>query len=223
MVAAIATWSGGKDSCLAAYSAMRSGYEIRFLANTISREFRRVRFHGVTAETIVRQARAMGRQLLQRETSPDSYEEEFKANLRRGMDDGVSAVVFGDIHLQECFAWALQICEDLGVQLVEPLFGRDPIDVLREFVGTGFRAVVVSTQASFLGEEWIGRTIDEDFILDISRHPEIDPCGENGEYHSLVLGGPLFSDRLIIERAGRVLRDGYWFLDIQSFADNEFF
>jgi uncharacterized protein (TIGR00290 family) len=223
MVAAIATWSGGKDSCLAAYSAMRSGYEIRFLANTISRDFRRVRFHGVTAETIAKQAHAMGVPLLQQETSPETYEEEFKANLRQGLDDGVSAVVFGDIHLRDCFAWAQRICGELGVDLVEPLFGRDPLDVLRGFVSSGFRAVVVSTQAALLGEEWIGRAIDEGFISDVSSCSGVDPCGENGEYHSLVVEGPLFSRRLIIDRARPVLRDGYWFLDIRSLRDDAIF
>lgn len=214
MVGAIATWSGGKDSCLAAYSAASDGYELRFLANTVSRDFRRVRFHGVRAEMITRQADAMRMPLLQQETSPETYKEEFKANLRRGLSDGVSAVVFGDIHLQDCYAWAGEVCAELGVQLVEPLFGRDPLDVLQTFVASGFKAIVVSTQAALLGKEWVGRAIDETFIRDISRRPGIDPCGENGEYHTLVLDGPLFSSPLVIERSRTVLRDGYWFLDM---------
>jgi diphthine-ammonia ligase len=215
---AVATWSGGKDSCLAAHYAILAGYDVRFLANTVARDSGRVRFHGILADVIRLQSKAVARPLLQQETDPDTYEREFKDNVRRGLGDGVTSVVFGDIHLQHCLEWATRVCDELGVDLVEPLFGRDPKQVLADFIGAGFEAIVVSTQADLLGKDWVGRRIDGTFLDDIVARPDVDPCGENGEYHSLVLDGPLFSQRLEIAEAEPVLLGGYWFLDIRDYG-----
>jgi diphthine-ammonia ligase len=218
MTGAVATWSGGKDSCLAAHYAILAGYDVRFLANTVARDSGRVRFHGILADVIRLQSKAVARPLLQQETDPDTYEREFKDNVRRGLGDGVTSVVFGDIHLQHCLEWATRVCDELGVDLVEPLFGRDPKQVLADFIGAGFEAIVVSTQADLLGKDWVGRRIDGTFLDDIVARPDVDPCGENGEYHSLVLDGPLFSQRLEIAEAEPVLLGGYWFLDIRDYG-----
>jgi uncharacterized protein (TIGR00290 family) len=218
MTGAVATWSGGKDSCLAAHYAILAGYDVRFLANTVARDSGRVRFHGILADVIRLQSKAVARPLLQQETDPDTYEREFKDNVRRGLGDGVTSVVFGDIHLQHCLEWATRVCDELGVDLVEPLFGRDPKQVLADFIGAGFEAIVVSTQADLLGKDWVGRRIDGTFLDDIVARADVDPCGENGEYHSLVLDGPLFSQRLEIAEAEPVLLGGYWFLDIRDYG-----
>ncbi len=218
MTGAIATWSGGKDSCLAAYQALLAGYDVRFLANTVAGDSGRVRFHGIHADVIRVQAEAVARPLLQQETDPETYEREFKDNLRRGLGGEVTSVIFGDIHLQHCLEWATKVCNELDAELVEPLFGREPRDVLAAFIDAGFEAIVVSTQADILGNEWVGRTIDRSFLEDILVRSDVDPCGENGEYHSLVLDGPLFSRRLVITDAERVLRSGYWFLDIRGYG-----
>ena len=210
----IVSWSGGKDSCLAAYSVLRAGYTIRYLFNTISREYSRVRFHGVEGTIIQQQADVLGMPLVQVPTSPDSYEREVVAALAKLVDDGVEGVVFGDIHLQHCLEWADKVCAMVGVRSIEPLWGLDPAEVLRQFVTAGFEAVVVSTQADLLVEEWCGRRVDAEFLDELSSMDGIDPCGENGEYHTLVTGGPIFKKVLQITRSRRVLRDGYWFLDI---------
>lgn len=217
MTGAIATWSGGKDSCFAAHLALLAGYDVRFLANTVARDTGRVRFHGILGDVIRLQSEAVGRPLLQQPTDPGNYERGFKDTVRRGLGDGVSSVVFGDIHLQPCLEWAKRVCDELGVELVEPLFGRDPQSVLAEFIDAGFEAIVVSTQADILGEEWVGRTIDRSFLADIVARSDADACGENGEYHTLVVDGPLFSRRINIADAGPVLRGGYWFLDVHDY------
>lgn len=213
----IATWSGGKDSCFAAYKATQSGHHISYLANTISHDYYRVRFHGLKAELIQAQAKAIGIPLLQRATHPERYEEEFKANLRRGMSSDVTGLVFGDIHLEDCFAWAKRVADSLGLEAIEPLWHVPQAQILQELVDAGFQAVVVSTQADRLGKEWVGRTIDESFLDEISSLPGVDACGENGEYHSVVVDGPLFYQRLELVQTESVLRDGYWFLDIQDY------
>lgn len=214
----IATWSGGKDSCFAAYKAVKAGFTLTALANTISQDYKRVRFHGLEARMIQLQAQALGVPLLQAETTAQHYEEEFIANLQRGMTPQVRGVIFGDIHLQNCFSWAQSVCTKLGIEAIEPLFGQSPQNLLLDFIASGFEAVIVSTQASILGQEWVGRRIDASFYDDITLLSGVDPCGENGEYHTLVVDGPLFKQKIGLKKPAKVLRDGYWFLDIQDYA-----
>lgn len=213
----IATWSGGKDSCFAAYKAQQKGYSITYLANTVSEEHKRVRFHGIRAEVVQGQAKAIGIPLLQQETTAESYEKEFKENIKKGLTKDISGIVFGDIHLEDCLTWAKKVSRDLGVKEIEPLWHMKQLDILKEFIQEGFEAVIVGTQNTFLGKEWVGRKIDNNFIQDIIRQPNVDPCGENGEYHSFVINGPLFKQKIEIAKSEIVLRDGYWFLDIQEY------
>ncbi|OGG24185.1 hypothetical protein A3A79_03265 [Candidatus Gottesmanbacteria bacterium RIFCSPLOWO2_01_FULL_43_11b] len=217
---AIATWSGGKDSCLAAYKAMKAGYTISYLANTVSREYKRVRFHGVEDTLIQKQAKAIGIPLLQQETTAKWYWKEFTANLRKGFRKPIEGVVFGDIHLEECFEWSQKVCTDLSVHLVEPLWQKKPETILEEFINLGFEAIIVSAQANLFGKEWVGKTIDKSFLVDIKKLKGIDVCGENGEYHSLVLNGPMFKQKINILKSKPLYRDGYWFLDIQKYRLN---
>ncbi|MGH7246340.1 MAG: diphthine--ammonia ligase [Nitrosotalea sp.] len=213
----IATWSGGKDSCFATYKTIQQGYEVAYIANTISEDYKRVRFHGLLADIIQKQADSIGIPLLQKETTPKDYEKEFKQNLERGISKEIKGIVFGDIHLKDCLTWATRLCDDLGVQIIEPLWHMKQKDILQEFIKAGFEAIIVSTQSNILGKEWIGRKIDKQFIKEIEKLKDIDMCGENGEYHSLVINGPLFKKRLKIEKSESVLREGYWFLDIQGY------
>ena len=196
---------------------MQSGYQVAYLANTVSKEYKRVRFHGVEAGMIERQAQALEIPLLQKETSGEEYEKEFKENLERGLTPGVAGGVFGDIHLENCLAWANRVCKDLGVKAIEPLWGRKPEKILSDIIESGFEAVVVSTQADLLNESWVGRKLDPSFLEDIGRMKNIDACGENGEYHTLVVDGPIFKQRINIRESRKVLRQGYWFLDIQDY------
>ena len=208
---ALVSWSGGKDSCLAAYTA---GIEMCGLVNTIS-EYERVRFHGVRKELIQAQAASLGLPLIQRETRGERYREDYIKAVSAARQADTHALVLGDIHLEPCLTWAQGVCAELALDLAEPLWGREPEEILREFIDTGFEAVVVSTQANLLGEKWIGRTLDHAFLEDILK-TGCDPCGENGEYHTLVLDGPLFSRRIELLETRKVLRDGYWFLDIRG-------
>lgn len=213
----IATWSGGKDSCFATYKALESGHSISSIANTISKEFNRVRFHGVTAEMIQTQAEAIGFPLLQQATDPNTYEEEFIANIQKGLSKEVEGIVFGDIHLDDCLAWAQKVSKALGLEAIEPLWHMSQTQILSEFISAGFEAIIVSTQADKLGKEWVGRRIDKTFLRDIKELSGVDLCGENGEYHSLVIDGPLFHKKVAIAKAYPIFRDDYWFLDIQNY------
>ena len=212
----VASWSGGKDSCLATYKALQSGYKVSYLANTISREYRRVRFHGIKDTLVQAQSQAIGTPLLQKETTADGYEQEFKDVISNVIPEGIEGVVFGDIypHMRE---WADKICSDLGIQAIEPLCGRNSEEILLDFIESGFEAIIVATQANFLSEGWLGRKLDGEFLEDIRRYKHIDVCGENGEYHSLVIDGPIFKQRIDIKESRKILRGGYWFLDIRDY------
>jgi uncharacterized protein (TIGR00290 family) len=109
------------------------------------------------------------------------------------------------------------VCRYLGISAVEPLWGRETAGLLKEFVETGFRAVIIAASAEHIDAEWIGREIDHDFREYLASRPAVDPCGERGEYHSLVVGGPLFLGRIEITASEVVERSGYRFLDVHEF------
>lgn len=192
------------------------GYTISYLLNTTSQEYKRVRFHGIKDILIQAQSQALGIPLLQKETTAEGYEREFKDTISSVVPEGIEGVVFGDIypHMRE---WADKVCSDLSIQAIEPLCGRNSDEILLDFINSGFEAVVVATQSNLLGEEWLGRKLNREFLEEIRKYKQVDVCGENGEYHTLVTNGPLFRQRIKIQEAQKVLRDGYWFLDIRKY------
>lgn len=218
MARLIATWSGGKDSCLAMHRAIQDGHEIVCILNTISDEYGRVRFHGTHADHIKAQSECLGIPLVQGRSSGTRYTEDFKSLVQEALKYSPEGIVFGDIHLKDCFLWAKSIADSFDLKLFEPLWKNEQEDLLREFVGSGFKAVVVNTQDEKLDQAWVGRAIDEKFISDIRKVPGIDPSGENGEYHTLVLSGPLFQKSISINSTTTIQRDGYNFLDIKQIS-----
>ena len=213
----ITSWSGGKDSCFACYKAICDGYNISYLVNFVSKEYRRVSFHGTEAKLIQLQAEALDIPLLQKETTQNGYEEEFKEAVRTLIPIGIKGMVFGDIYLQEHKDWVEKVCGELGIEAIEPLWGREPEGILLEFIDTGFEAIMVSAKSNLFGEEWIGRKVDREF-LSYLKGKNIDICGENGEYHTFVTGGPMFKRKITIAESRPIIRDGYWFLDIIQYS-----
>jgi uncharacterized protein (TIGR00290 family) len=199
---------------------MQDSYEISYLLNTISKEYKRVRFHGLKNVLIQDQAEALDIPLLQKETTGESYEQEFKDIIKTVIPEGVRGVVFGDIFLH-MRKWADKVCTELKIQSIEPLCGHGSEEILLDFIDSGFEAIVVATQANLLDEKWLGRKLDKSFLEDIKKLKNIDVCGENGEYHTLVVDGPIFRKRIDISKSEKVLRDGYWFLDIQEYGLTE--
>lgn len=213
----IASWSGGKDSCFAYYQAMRSGYSISHLINFVSKEHKRVSFHGTEARLIQLQAEALGIPLLQKETTPDGYEQEFKEAVRSLIPKGVRGMVFGDIHVPENKEWVERVCRELGIEAIEPLWGQEPETILLDFIDAGFQAMIISANSNVLDEKWIGRRVDAEFLRFLQENG-IDLCGENGEYHTFVTNGPMFKRGIQITESRTVLRGGYWFLDTLEYS-----
>lgn len=219
---AICSWSGGKDSCLACYKAMQSGYQIKYLLNFISRESRRGCFHGIESDLMKLQADLIGISLVQKETTADmkKYEEEFKEAVLELKAQGMETMVFGDIFLLDHINWVERVCREIGITPVEPLWNKHPEDIVEEFINYGFKAVIVSCQAEKLGREFIGRYIDENLIGEL-KNRNVCPCGENGEFHTLVVDGPIFKSGIKILESEPVLKEGFWkhwFLDIKKYT-----
>lgn len=184
-------WSGGKDGALALLRSRAAGPPVTRLVNFYDPASGRVRFHATRRELIQEQAGAIGIELRQYATPWERYETAFRAMLEELRSEGFTGLAFGDIHLADVRAWFEDRVRAAGLAHIEPIWGERPVDLLREFVGSGSRAIVTCVERSKLDVGWLGRIIDERFVRDITSVP-IDPAGENGEYHSFAFAGPLF-------------------------------
>jgi len=166
----------------------------------------------VQGKLIQLQRQAIGIPLLQKETTWDGYEQEFKGAVRSLIPGGVKGMVFGDICLEEHKDWAERVCRDLGIEAIEPLWGKSTKQILSSFIDKGFEAVIVSAKCELINEDWIGRRVDKAFVKYLKRK-NIEICGENGEYHTLVTNGPIFTRRIRLMESRTITRGNYWFLD----------
>ncbi len=179
-------------------------------------------FHGVRADLIRKQAESIGVHLLQKEVFGDCYEEQFLEALEQLKDRDVTGIVFGDMDVAENRQWAENVCRRAGLDSYFPLWGIDQKAVLNDFIGMGFKAMVVATDQRFFREEALGHELDENWVNRISRFNSIDGnplvtyCGENGEYHTFVYDGPAFKFPIDIHIGETVNRDGHWLVDLQS-------
>ena len=219
---AVASWTGGKDGCLAAYKAMESGVKVRYLLSFWNRG--REGAHEVNPALLAAQADCLGMPLIR--TGFLSYEEEFK-RVFRAIDEGerakgrrISSAVFG--HIRTHGPLVDRICADLAIEGLMPIWNMDSQEIIGELLEAGFEAVVVGVRSDLLGDEWLGRRIDKNFVADLKAlDPAIDPCGEDGEFHTFVLDGPIFEERLVIEEGEAVSRGRVRFLDVKEFAVEE--
>jgi uncharacterized protein (TIGR00290 family) len=184
-------WSGGKDSALALWRARRAGLRVDWLVNVSDRATGRVRFHATPIGAIARQAEAAGIPLVSVPTEWESFDASLRDAFAALVRQGCRGVVFGDIHLTDVRAWYEDRTRAAGLDHVEPLWGEAPEELLAEFVAIGGRAVITCVETTKLDGSWLGRVIDADFVRDVAA-TGIDPCGENGEYHSFAYRGPFF-------------------------------
>ncbi len=218
---AIASWSGGKDSCLACFKAIKQGYKIKYLLNFISKESKRCCFHGLEGKLIKLQAKLIGIPLIQKAVTADmqEYEKEFKEAVTELKAQGIRKMVFGDIYLLGHMNWVERVCKDMDIEPIEPLWNVSPTEIIEELIDLGFKAIIVSCQADKFGKDFVGKKVDKDLLLEL-KSKNICPCGENGEFHTLVVDGPFFKRGIEILESEPVLKEGfwkYWFLDIRKY------
>ena len=209
---AAVSWSGGKDSYLALNRA-RQQFDVAALITMFTQDGTRSRSHGLRPEVLQRQAALLDMELLQGCGSWQSYETAFKTLLCELRDRRFSHVVFGDIFLDDHKHWVERVCSESGLIAVEPLWEQPTSQLLLEFLNLGGEAHIVAIKAALLDESWLGRPLSPELLPEFEKLG-IDPCGEYGEYHTLVTSSPLFTARLNISDIGHHLHDGYWMLDI---------
>jgi diphthine-ammonia ligase len=211
-----ASWSGGKDCTLALYRILQQKqHEVSYLINMCDVDGQHSRSHGMHKHLIAHQASLLGIPILQPETNSKLYESEFKNAIAVLKDEGVTGGVFGDIYLQVHRDWIERVCADMDIQPFFPLWENNTAQLIEEFVAAGFKTLVVAVNTKHLPKLWLGRTIDTQFINDILGLKGIDPCAENGEYHSFVYDGPLFSQPLPYTLEKSYKKDNHWFLEVK--------
>ncbi len=206
----ILSWSGGKDSTMSLYTLKQSPeYEVVGLLTTITSAYDRISMHGVRRTLLEAQANALGLPVytveLSQKPSNEEYEAKMATMLQTFRQQGIDTVAFGDIFLEDLKAYRMQKMEEAGMTAIFPIWGRLSAALVREFIGLGFRAVITCVDSQQLDVSFAGRMIDENLLADLP--PQVDPCGENGEFHSFVFDGPLFATPLNVETGEHVLRD----------------
>lgn len=211
-------WSGGKDSMLALARARERGLRVTHLLNLYEGSTGLVRFHGVPAAWIGRQADGLGLELVQRAVEEDGFAPAFLGALDRLKDAGVEVAAFGNIHLRDVSDWYRLHTTGAGLRHEEPLWGEDPAALVREFLERGYRTVITSVNLELGDPAWLGRVLDEDLLSELEGHDGLDPAGERGEYHSFVFDGPGFERPLEPRFAGERELEGHRFLEFEQEA-----
>ncbi|MHC4294323.1 MAG: Dph6-related ATP pyrophosphatase [Planctomycetota bacterium] len=211
-------WSGGKDSALALHAIRKQDkFEITGLLTTLSEEYGRVSMHGVRRDLTEAQAKSIGAPLqivsIPADCSNEVYESRMREMLERQKAGGVSAVVFGDVFLQDVRKHRESKLTEIGMRAIFPLWERDTRELASEFIRAGFRAILTCVDSQMLDGSFAGREFDEQLLRDFPAG--VDPCGENGEFHTFVYAGPIFRSP-IRHRIGEVVirRERFHFCDL---------
>jgi uncharacterized protein (TIGR00290 family) len=215
--AVLVSWSGGKDSCMALREIQRSSdLRVAALLTTITRDYDRISMHGVRRILLERQAVSLRVPLHQILISKGASNVEYETRMGEAFaiyrEREIDTVAFGDLFLEEIRAYREQLLTRHGMLGMYPVWKRDTLALIREFINLGFKTAVVCVDPARLDPSFLGRLIDEDFLSQLP--PGVDPCGENGEFHTFVFDGPIFSDPVKFVFGERVCRDSFWFCDL---------
>ena len=209
---AAVSWSGGKDSC-AALSRVGASLDVVAMVTMFDEEASRSRSHGLRPEVVAAQANRLGLRRVVGQCSWHTYDAAFSTALETLAADGITHVIFGDILFEEHRRWAERQCATHGMTAVEPLWGSSTEELFEEWVASGADAVIVTARAEFLDHTWLGRRLARGLLPEFARLG-IDPCGERGEYHTVVTATPMFDRPLRLRREGHVRRSGCWAMDV---------
>jgi uncharacterized protein (TIGR00290 family) len=209
------SWSGGKDSCLALYETQQArNYHVTALLTTVTRDYDRISMHGVRRVLLEQQAASLDLPLHTVLISKGASNEEYETELAAALNSyrGTDCVIFGDLFLEDIRAYRELFLARHSIKGIYPVWQRNTTEFIKEFIDLGFKAVLTCVDAKVLDQAFAGRMIDADFVASLP--PNIDPCGENGEFHTFVFDGPNFSAPVNWSVGETVLRDGFWFCDL---------
>ena len=234
MQKAIFCWSGGKDSSYCLYKILTEKlFDVKYLLTTINGKFKRISMHGVREELLDNQAESIGIPLLKvrvTEGTNDEYEKQMETILLKVKLEGIDNVIFGDIFLEDLRIYRENNLARVGMKGIFPLWKMDTTNLINDFIRRQFKAVICCTNDGYLGEEWVGREIDKSFIEQLPA--TVDPCGENGEYHTFCYDGPLFKNKInftvgegvykaletktdnVCVLPSNIMAKGFWFCDL---------
>ena len=227
---ALFCWSGGKDSAYCLYKVLTEElFDVKYLLTTINGKFKRISMHGVREDLLDNQAESIGIPLLKVRVTGSTnseYEKKMENVLLQAKLEGINNVIFGDIFLEDLRNYRESNLAKIGMKGIFPIWKMDTKVLINDFISQQFKAIICCVNDGYLGEEWVGRKIDRFFIEQL---PDVvDPCGENGEYHSFCYDGPLFKKKVDFKIGDKVYKPiekgcalpskvstkGFWFNDL---------
>ena len=211
------SWSSGKDSSMALFEVLNSGrYDVVTLLTTVNSDYERVSMHGVREDLLQRQARACSLPILKvkipKKSTNENYEGAMQEAIVKLKHQGVKYMIFGDIFLQDVRDYRIRMMEGTGIEPVFPLWGKDTTRLAKEIFDAGIRAKVSCLDPAKVGISLGGADFDQEFLEKLPSG--VDPCGENGEFHTFVYSAPFFKEPIRIRTGESVLRDGFYFTDL---------
>jgi len=231
---AIFCWSGGKDSAYCLHKILNEKLvDVKYLLTTINSEFSRISMHGVRETLLDKQVEAIGIPLLKvkvYEGTNNEYEKQMEAVLLKAKIEGIEQVIFGDIFLEDLRAYRENNLAKIGMKAIFPLWKTDTKFLITDFIKQGFKTVICCINDGYFTKDWVGKEINEQFIKQLPAN--VDPCGENGEYHTFCYDGPLFKNKIEFTGGEKVYKalqlktndectspsnvttKGFWFYDL---------
>ena len=232
---AVFCWSGGKDSAYCLHKILEEKFfDVKYLLTTVNNEFNRISMHGVREELLDLQSGSVGIPVIKVRTGEgtnEEYERMMETALLQLKSEGIMHIIFGDIFLEDLRQYREGNLKKIKMKAVFPLWKMDTSVLVKDFIAKEFKSIVCCTNDAFLGEEWVGREIDQEFLNELS--PNVNPCGENGEYHTFCYDGPIFRKKLEIIKGEKIYRPleiktttcnlpsenktkGFWFIDLMA-------
>lgn len=211
---AFCSWSGGKDSCLALYKALSKGIKVQYLFTMLNEDGTRSRGHGIRPEVMKKYSELLDIDCIHGMASWGEYEKVFKEKMSFLENKEINMGIFGDIDIIGHREWLLNMFKDTNIEVFHPLWGYDRRTVINEFVDLGFKSIINTVNKEKLSKKYLGRIFDKDLIKELEELG-IDACGENGEFHTVVIDGPIFKKPLKLKENKIVEVDKYWMLDLE--------
>ncbi|MDD5014838.1 MAG: diphthine--ammonia ligase [Atribacterota bacterium] len=207
------SWSGGKDSCLSLYYALKQGGVPKKLLTMLIENGERSRSHGLPLNLLKKQSESLNIPLSTYATSWEDYETNFITALREIKESGINLGVFGDIDIEDHKKWVKKVCNKTNILEYLPLWKKPRRKIVQEFFDNGFKAIIVAVKDKLLDKELLGRELDKSLIRILGKKG-VDLAGENGEYHTMVTGGPIFKSDIEYKLEEKIFFNGYWFQNV---------